>query len=261
MAWQTPTATASWPIATWRKPGSSPARNRSSTFSSKRRISSISRRNSRSLSCDSAPRLLSTFATPESMLRGVPVVSLGASGRIIESSCRAAGDVRLAADADERRSRSRARRRCSDRSPRAGRRELSFEAGAAARTPAAVTRALRRLDVERIRGTLELVGREWRRPAACAPCRPPRRCRSRSPGTRWPRGSRRTGATSTRSSSFTSERPPRPGRAGAGADQPAALRPCDGFRFRVARRSATAPRRRWCAAASRASTRAGSPAR
>ena len=38
IAWQTPTATASWPIATCRKPGSSPARNRSSTFSSKRRI-------------------------------------------------------------------------------------------------------------------------------------------------------------------------------------------------------------------------------
>src|SRR5215212_8178543 len=45
-AWQTPTATASWPIATWRNPGSSPARKRSSTFSSKRRMSSISRRNS-----------------------------------------------------------------------------------------------------------------------------------------------------------------------------------------------------------------------
>ena len=61
-AWQTPTATASWPIATCRKPGSSPARKRSSTFSSKRRIRSISRRKSRSRSSESA-RLFSTLAT------------------------------------------------------------------------------------------------------------------------------------------------------------------------------------------------------
>src|SRR3954452_3502232 len=61
IARQTPTATASWPIATCRKPGSSPARNRSSTFSSKRRISSISRKNSRSCSSVSVPRF-STFA-------------------------------------------------------------------------------------------------------------------------------------------------------------------------------------------------------
>src|SRR5207248_6285551 len=52
---QTPTATASWPIATWRKPGSSPARKRSSTFSSKRRISSISRKHSRRSSRESVP--------------------------------------------------------------------------------------------------------------------------------------------------------------------------------------------------------------
>ena len=54
---QTPDATASWPIATCRKPGSSPARNRSSTFSSKRRISSISRNSSRSCSSDRAALL------------------------------------------------------------------------------------------------------------------------------------------------------------------------------------------------------------
>src|SRR5438105_8034260 len=59
---QTPTATASWPIATCRKPGSSPARNRSSTFSSKRLMSSISRRNSRSRSSDTTRRF-STLAT------------------------------------------------------------------------------------------------------------------------------------------------------------------------------------------------------
>src|SRR5205085_1614332 len=59
---QTPTLHASCPIATCRKPGSSPARKRSSTFSSKRRISSISRRTSRrSLSVNDF--LLSTFAT------------------------------------------------------------------------------------------------------------------------------------------------------------------------------------------------------
>ena len=61
IAWQTPTATASWPIATCRKPGSSPARNRSSTFSSKRRMRSISRRKSRSVSSFRA-RFLSTLA-------------------------------------------------------------------------------------------------------------------------------------------------------------------------------------------------------
>ena len=62
---QTPLATASWPIATCRKPGSSPARKRSSTFSSKRLISSISRRRSRSSSSDRPPSargFLSTLA-------------------------------------------------------------------------------------------------------------------------------------------------------------------------------------------------------
>ena len=61
IASQTPTSTASWPIATCRKPGSSPARNRSSTFSSKRRIRSISRRKSRSVSSFRA-RFFSTLA-------------------------------------------------------------------------------------------------------------------------------------------------------------------------------------------------------
>ena len=42
---QTPTAIASWPMQACRKPASSPARNRSITFSSKRRINSISPRN------------------------------------------------------------------------------------------------------------------------------------------------------------------------------------------------------------------------
>src|SRR5947209_5297263 len=63
---QTPTATASCPIATWRKPGSSPARNRSSTFSSKRRISSISRKHSRRSSRESA-RVSSTLAITSSL--------------------------------------------------------------------------------------------------------------------------------------------------------------------------------------------------
>src|SRR5579863_7094384 len=63
IAAHTPTSAASWPIATWRNPGSSPARNRSSTFSSKRRMSSISRRKSRSRSSDTVRRF-STFATP-----------------------------------------------------------------------------------------------------------------------------------------------------------------------------------------------------
>src|SRR5579885_2580920 len=57
-----PTSAASCPIATCRKPGRSPARKRSSTFSSNRLISSISRRKSRSRSSDT-PRRFSTFAT------------------------------------------------------------------------------------------------------------------------------------------------------------------------------------------------------
>ena len=95
---QTPTATASWPIATCRKPGSSPARNRSSTFSSKRRISSISRRKSRSVSSGSA-RLFSTFATERS------VRFAGGAGRAMERDrARAAGALgRRAAAADARR--------------------------------------------------------------------------------------------------------------------------------------------------------------
>ena len=67
----TPEATASWPMQTCRKPGSSPARKRSSTFSSKRRISSISRKSSRSRSSESTSGaatvrggLFSTFAIP-----------------------------------------------------------------------------------------------------------------------------------------------------------------------------------------------------
>ena len=68
IAWQTPTATASWPIATCRKPGSSPARKRSSTFSSKRRMRSISRKNSRNVSSLRA-RFFSTFATAPASVR------------------------------------------------------------------------------------------------------------------------------------------------------------------------------------------------
>src|SRR5204863_136756 len=63
IALQTPTATASCPIATCRKPGSSPARKRSSTFSSKWRMSSISRSASFSSSLCRAPFLSSTLAT------------------------------------------------------------------------------------------------------------------------------------------------------------------------------------------------------
>src|SRR5262245_11033070 len=66
IALQTPTHTASWPIATCRKPGSSPALNRSSTFSSKRRIRSMSRRKLASCSCESAS-LFATRATAPSL--------------------------------------------------------------------------------------------------------------------------------------------------------------------------------------------------
>ena len=119
----TPEATASWPIATWRKPGSSPARNRSSTFSSKRRISSISRNSSRRLSSDrasSALGFLSTLAmsgsfklTPHEARRTVAPDRVGASGRLERGEARARGPTRRAA-------RSRAPP-CSARRTRAGR--------------------------------------------------------------------------------------------------------------------------------------------
>src|SRR5690242_2976034 len=80
IAWQTPTATASWPIATCRKPGSSPARKRSSTFSSKRLIRSISRRNSRSRSSE-RPRLVSTFATASESSQAYPLAVSTLVGR------------------------------------------------------------------------------------------------------------------------------------------------------------------------------------
>ena len=115
IAWQTPTATASWPIATCRKPGSSPARNRSSTFSSKRRISSISRRKSRSRSSD-RPRFVSTFAiciefmlSPVALVEQWKVIEAATSSRAGRaSSCGsrcedAAGTRRGAARARERR--------------------------------------------------------------------------------------------------------------------------------------------------------------
>src|SRR5580765_2121452 len=71
IAAHTPTSAASWPIATCRNPGSSPARKRSSTFSSNRLIRSISRRKSRSRSSDKA-RFFSTFATTLSV-RSAPM--------------------------------------------------------------------------------------------------------------------------------------------------------------------------------------------
>src|SRR5689334_16707322 len=85
IAWQTPTATASWPIATCRKPGSSPARKRSSTFSSKRLIRSISRRNSRSRSSD-RPRFVSTFATATESSQAYPLAVSTLVGREPELS-------------------------------------------------------------------------------------------------------------------------------------------------------------------------------
>src|SRR5205085_2772612 len=89
---QTPTATASCPIATCRKPGRSPARKRSSTFSSNRRISSISRKKSRSSSFESVP-FCSTLATAtESMLR--PLALADDFDRLVGTSEAAPADVR-----------------------------------------------------------------------------------------------------------------------------------------------------------------------
>ena len=77
---QTPTATASWPMQACRKPASSPARKRSSTFSSKRRISSISARNSTSCSrgsvarCHAPPPLLQPLDQVDEAAAVAPLV-------------------------------------------------------------------------------------------------------------------------------------------------------------------------------------------
>src|SRR5437764_1039249 len=155
---QTPTATASWPIATWRKPGSSPARNRSSTFSSKRRISSISRKKSRSSSCESAP-LCSTLATAtEFMLR--PLGLVADYDRLERSLPAEWAEARLQLTVADDARRDRAAALLGPANP--GRRGKAIRLTVSRRggglAPNAVRRLLQRLDAERISGAVEVVG-------------------------------------------------------------------------------------------------------
>src|SRR5215470_8148464 len=161
IAWQTPTAVASCPIATWRNPGSSPARKRSSTFSSNRRIRSISRRNSRRVSWSST-RLFSTFATEEQCT--FCAVSLAGDWRNVQARLPEGWkrvELRL-----EARSPGMAERAAALLGPaqpfRATPTALRFASSRTgdAPSPDAVTRLLRRVDQARIAGRLELAGSE-----------------------------------------------------------------------------------------------------
>src|SRR5512133_1283045 len=155
---QTPTAHASWPIATWRKPGSSPARNRSSTFSSKRRMSSISRKNSRSSSSEIDP-LFSTFATGLQCTLGP--MSLVADWEELQRSLPEDwGTARLRLTVADEDDCERAAALLGPANP--GRRGKVIRVFAARRgagpSPETLRSLLARLDAERIQGELELVG-------------------------------------------------------------------------------------------------------
>src|SRR5436853_3958236 len=155
---QTPTATASCPIATWRKPGSSPARNRSSTFSSKRRISSISRNSSRWRSFESVGVRFSTLATArKSMLRAVALVG---HWREIEARLPADwSDARLLLSVEDEAKAPRAAALLGPAMPGRRGREIRFYCASrgAGVSPDAVRRMLERLDEEKIAGRLELL--------------------------------------------------------------------------------------------------------
>src|SRR3954453_1649025 len=160
---QTPTSTASWPIATCRKPGSSPARNRSSTFCSKRRIRSMSRRSSCRRSSGSASLRSSSFAIrAKSML---PTMRVAEQWRQIEDALGgewAQARLRLTlTDVDEALTR-RAAGLLGPLTPARRGLELRFVAGRRGEVPSpqAVARALTRLDDDAIPGRLELVGSE-----------------------------------------------------------------------------------------------------
>src|SRR5215218_566348 len=167
---QTPTATASWPIATWRKPGSSPARNRSSTFSSKRRIRSISRKKSRSVSSDSAPRC-STLAICGQRTDNLPRVRLGERWREIERGLPDDWtDARLLLRVADPAEAERAAAKLTPLMPGRNGSEIRFytaRRGAGA-SPDAVRRSLRGLDREGIRGELELVSTAQPEPGVLA---------------------------------------------------------------------------------------------
>src|SRR5919198_2904354 len=158
---QTPTATASWPIATCRKPGSSPARKRSSTFSSKRLIRSISRRNVRRRCSLNVP-FFSTLATPMSVVAiYAQPMSLVEQWRAIEQSLPEGwGDVRLRLTVPDEGDCDRAAALLAPANPGRRGKVISFFAArrGAGVSPGRIRGLLVRLDRERIEGELEAVG-------------------------------------------------------------------------------------------------------
>src|SRR5262245_39365184 len=154
---QTPTAHASWPSATCRNPGSSPARKRSSTFSSNRRMSSISRKNSRSSSSETAP-FFSTFATGLQCTLGR--MSVAADWDVLRQGLPENwGVARLRLTVPDERDSARAAALLGPANP--GRRGTvtRFEARrGAGPSPEMVRNLLSRIDAEGISGELELVG-------------------------------------------------------------------------------------------------------
>jgi hypothetical protein len=103
------------------------------------------------------------------MLRGVPVVSLGRQWRMIQAKLPSDwAHVRLGLTPTNPQRLDRAAALLGPLAPGRAGETLRFEAtlGGHGSSPAAVTRALRRLDLERIRGTLELIGADEVAPAA-----------------------------------------------------------------------------------------------
>src|ERR671931_338665 len=163
-AWQTPTSVASWPSETWRKPGSSPARNCSSTFSSNRRMINICRRKSRSCSserADFAAETLGFFSTfaigSQFMLHRVSLVN---QWRRIEAELSPDwDDARLGlALADERQG-GRAASLLGPANPGRRGNEIRFFCArrGAGPSPGTIGRLLGRLDAEGVGGELRLL--------------------------------------------------------------------------------------------------------
>src|SRR5919106_820450 len=152
-------------MATCRNPGSSPARKRSSTFSSKRRMRSISRRKSFKRSPPATCSLSSTLATrgqrTDTQLHS-RAVKLGEQWREIEGGLPedwSSIQVSLSTAEDEH-----ADRAALILAPFApGRTGSRFRF--AVRRDQDPGRVLRRLDQEEIRGLVELVGSETAAPA------------------------------------------------------------------------------------------------
>ena len=260
---QTPDATASWPIATCRKPGSSPARKRSSTFSSKRRISSISRKSSRSRSSESAPSspVACPRPSPSGLIMLTPAWGSSSSGVGSASELRRTG---ASASSNGRRAAGRAAlprgsaaRPCEAPAGSATSCASRCAAPAAGSAPDQADKLFGKLDDERIRGTAALVTVDERAGARGGAARPLAALWDAALAS-VPAGLERPALRAR----ADLERPPRARGAPAGAAQPDARAGSQRLPLpRRAERSATAPRRRWRAAASSALDAEGIPGR